>query len=794
MPQKPVPRAQARTATTATARLGTLMLSIACGLAACGGGGGGGGPGGSAAGATPAAQAAAIVTQPAPQTVASGAAATFTVGASGASLTYQWRRDGKDIAGATAASYTLNGVQPEDDGAVFTVEVKNGAGSVVSAGAALRIAVPQGLSLLAGRLGGPGSLDGHDGRLWNAYAVGVGPAGPMYVFDSTSFLGQPGALRTLDPATGALATVRQLPRGLAIGDIEFDAAGNRYDMLDQAIFKTTPDGVRTLLAGAEPEAGKLFTPTVPADGSGADARFGGLADMAVDAGGNLYVIDLGSRQVRKVDPAGKVVTLAGNGNPGAADGKGSGASFQRPEHLTVDRAGNVFVVDRGLNAAFPTKLRKVAPDGTVTTLALKPGDANAAGLGMQDYAGAIASDGAGNLYVTDNEHGCRIRRVAADGTLTDLAGGAVNGYADGKGAGARFCGTGTAFPTITTDKAGNLIVLDAANYAVRRVTPDGTVTTVGGRAPGMGSADGKGAAAAFAMTGLLDAGEISNTDYRTPGFTLVADAQGNAYVGELDDIRKVTPSGTVATLPAAKNAGYGARYYPGGLGWGGSALVIQNNMVYRVDADGNLQFVAGKAGAGRGAVDGTGADATFAEPFDPVVDGLGNIYVHDTRVGPDGGPQRIERKISPEGVVTTLPVLGFGERIMAWYADQEGKVWTAHDDGSVRMIGTDGKRSIVRAAPLDASWSRSTAVTRDAAGNVYLGELQFSTGDKASPPWFAVRKIAPDGQETVVAGTAGSTGVRLGSPGSLGRVQAMAPGPDGTLYLMSELALLKLKP
>jgi hypothetical protein len=134
-------------------------------LAACGGGGGGTHTAAPPATA-PTAQAPTIAAQPAAQSVSAGASATFTVTASGSDLAYEWQRDGKDIAGATSASYTLDKVQDTDTGARFTVVVKNAGGSVTSAAAVLTVlpAAARGLAFVAGTLGGAGNLDGVDGR------------------------------------------------------------------------------------------------------------------------------------------------------------------------------------------------------------------------------------------------------------------------------------------------------------------------------------------------------------------------------------------------------------------------------------------------------------------------------------------------------------------------------------------------------------------------------------------------------------------------------------------------------
>jgi hypothetical protein len=757
-------------------RIGAALLFIAFGLVACGGGGDGGANGAGASAAVPApapVTAPAIVTQPAPQSAAVGGAVTFAVGVTGSDLAYQWRRDGKDIAGATAAGYTLTDVQAADDGAVFTVTVKNGAGSVVSTGAALQVAVPKGLSLLAGRPGGPGNLDGQDGRFKHLVSVTAGPAGLLYVTDSATWDYGPGTLRTVDPATGIVATVRtytedsDFPRA-----IRFDAAGNRYEMTTSAIFKVTTAGVRTLLAGSEVR----FIDDAPyVDGTGAAARFGFMNDMAIDGAGNLYVADTGSGRIRKVDASGKVSTLAGGR---------AAATLQYPIKLAFDPAGNLLVVEA--SARLPIiQLRKVALDGTVTTPALKSADGAPLELASRGYDGALAIDKAGNIYLTDVMTGCRVRRIGADGTVVDIAGSAAaTGNAEGKGDAARFCSSvGRLLESMTVDSMGNLIVLDAANSTIRRVTPAGEVTTVAGRAPSVDNLDGKGAAAAFFVRQQEGLPYVAARTY-----SLAADSQGKLFVGGGDRIRTVTTGGDVATLAWAANAGQGARYYPGGLAYGGRAIVVSNNVISSLDASGTLRFIAGRPGSTT-SVDGTGAAATFVNPYDPIVDSQGNIYVHDVVSFTDSFIVTVrDRKITPEGVVTTLPS---DYLIVAWHADRDGNVWAARSNGSVVKMGPDGTRTTVRAAPADQRGG-PTAIARDAAGNLYLAELLVGASP-AALPWHGIRKIAPDGKETIIAGTDASLGVRLGAPGSLNTNDALATGLDGIVYVMSENAVLRLK-
>ena len=139
-----------------------------------------------------------------------------------------------------------------------------------------------------------------------------------------------------------------------------DGTGNVYvaDSENSTLRKVTPAGVVTTLAGTAGFPGS-------ADGTGAAARFGFPAGVAVDGSGNVYVADTGNSTVRKVTPAGVVSTLAGTaGSYGSADGTGAAARFNLPIGVAVDGSGNVYVAD-----TYNDTLRKVTPAGVVSTLA-----------------------------------------------------------------------------------------------------------------------------------------------------------------------------------------------------------------------------------------------------------------------------------------------------------------------------------------------------------------------------------------------------------------------------------------
>ena len=155
-----------------------------------------------------------------------------------------------------------------------------------------------------------------------------------------------------------------------------------------------------------------------ADGAGAAAAFHTPSALAIDGAGNLYVADTGNHAIRKVTPAGLVTTLAGNGQPGYSDGVGSAARFNGPVGVAVDKDGNVFVAD-----TYNDRIRQITPGGSVTTVAGDgvPGDMDGAALASRfDTPTALVVDGAGNLLVADTQNGA-IRKVTRAGVVSTLA-------------------------------------------------------------------------------------------------------------------------------------------------------------------------------------------------------------------------------------------------------------------------------------------------------------------------------------------------------------------------------------
>ena len=272
-------------------------------------------------------------------------------------------------------------------------------------------------------------------------------------------------------------------------DVAVDADGNLYITTNDyyKIYKITPDGTVTILLDT-------------ANDSDPGTPFG----IAVDTDGNVYAtID---HTIQKITPDGTVSLLAGSDTYGYADGKGASAQFYFPFSIDVDDSGNVYVADLLNNA-----IRKIAPDGVVSTLAGSGVDGDADGQGTNaQFSGpqGVAVDASGNVLVADSGNN-KIRKISPNGNVTTVAG-STAGYNDALGTDAQFL-----VPRgIAVRANGDIYVCDSSNFVVRRISPDGNVTTVAGSS--FGNLDGPGANAKFGYT-LGIALDASGAIYVTQG-------------------------------------------------------------------------------------------------------------------------------------------------------------------------------------------------------------------------------------------------------------------------------------
>jgi sugar lactone lactonase YvrE len=301
-------------------------------------------------------------------------------------------------------------------------------------------------------------------------------------------------------------------------------------------------------------AGRSQFPGYAGDGGPARrALFGGINGIAIDRRGNLYIADTAGWRIRKVDARGRITTFACNGRQGSTGDGGLARSARcRPVGIAVDAAGNVYFSDGDGN-----RVRKVTPAGRIAAFAGTGGPPGSSGDGGPATAAqlfsprGVAVDRSGNVYIADVENH-RVRKVSPDGVITTFAGTAGGFSGDGGPAtSARLAGPFD----VATDRAGSVYIADTGNSRVRTVVPNGTITTVAATAQPLALAVG---------------------------------TEGELYVASTLRVRRITAAGGIAVV-----AGNGR---PGFSGDGGPAARARMVGVVglAVDLRGNLYISDGE--------------------------------------------------------------------------------------------------------------------------------------------------------------------------------------------------------
>jgi len=311
-------------------------------------------------------------------------------------------------------------------------------------------------------------------------------------------------------------------------DLAIDNDGNLYlaGVINGSgiIRKVDKNGIITAIAGGN-GIGEY-------SGNGGPAVKAGIAaidGIAIDNTGNLYLSDAGYSCIRKIDPNGIITTVAGIGTPGyPINGPATSAELYLPAGLATDKSGDIYFADE-----FNYCIRKVNSSGIITTVAGSGpnrrgywGDGGPATAAELNFPHSVAVDSNGNLYIADTGNNC-IRKVDPNGIITTVAGNGTSGYSGdgGPATGAELndpCG-------ITMDTAGNLYIADTGNNCIRKVDPHGIITTIAGNGTPGYTGDG-GLATSAELNGPAD---------------LALDSTGNLYVADAgnDCIRKIAEVG-----------------------------------------------------------------------------------------------------------------------------------------------------------------------------------------------------------------------------------------------------------
>jgi hypothetical protein len=330
-----------------------------------------------------------------------------------------------------------------------------------------------------------------------------------------------------------------------------------------------------------------------ANGTGTMSTFDAPFGVCYDSIGNLYISESVGNRIRKITPKGDVSTFAGSGTRGSADGTGRLATFSNPMHLCSDLAGNIYVAETGNN-----KIRKITPDGVVTTFA---GTGAAGGTNgpaatarfFQPYG--ICIDSTGIIYVVENG-GCRVRKIDTTGNVTTLAGSGAIAVADGTGTDASFM-----YPAgICADTVGNLYVTDAAGNRIRKITPAGVVTT------------------------FID-GATSFPRQIPSGICM--DAIGNIYMATAQIMYKITPDANVTRFAGTGTtlfSGDGPAISGGFNSIGQICMDPIGNIICAVTAHQIIRKITINPSRGGGFVPGNFVSSGSSAPFSPATQVLSN--------------------------------------------------------------------------------------------------------------------------------------------------------------------------
>ncbi len=564
--------------------------------------------------------------------------------------------------------------------------------------------------------GGPATA----AKLGLVSAVAIGPAGDVYIADSSNNrvrkVSTSGIITTIagsgtwgfsgdgGPATAASLELSGSEAGeLTVGtptSLAVDSTGVIYisDTYSHRVRKVDASGTITTLAG---------------NGTGAFAGDGGPAvaaslrtpaGLTLDSSGGLLICDSDNFRVRRVVLAtGAIMTIAGS-TPGESGdgGPAVAAQFVWPAGIAQNAAGDVFVSDQATD-----KVRRIAATTTIVStyagLGVRfSGDGGVGTAALVLGPAAMAIDSSGAVTIAEYE-GNRIRRLAADGRISTIAGNGLNSYSgdNGPAVSALLSNPGG----VALDSAGSVYFADISNNRIRRIAAgSGIITTIAGTTTRGFSGDG-GPATAAAIN-------LSSPDpkaYLWAGFPsgVVVDTNGDVYFADTFNyrIRKIAGSTQIITTIAGTGA-------PGWTGDGGPAAAAQFDAPTGLALDRNQLYVADTYNHRIRRIDLlTGTITTYA--------GSGGIGSSTCNTGGDGGPATSAGLCRPRGVAVDAAGSVF-------IADTSDLCIRKITSGTITTIagrctsGTgftgDGGRAT------SASLSNPYGVAVDRKGNVYIAD------------------------------------------------------------------------
>lgn len=503
------------------------------------------------------------------------------------------------------------------------------------------------------------------------------------------------------------------------------------------------------------------------------------ADVAIDAVGNVYIADWLNNRIRKVTSDGVIKTVAGTGIYGYAGdgGPATSAKLRSPLGIAVDAAGNLYIAD-----TYNHRVRKVTPNGMITTIA---------GTGIEGFAGdgglatsarlwspvdvAIHADG--SIYIADGANN-RVRKISLDGIITTVAGTGPSGISTGYSAGDGGPATAAqlSVSAIAIDAAGNLLIADDEGGRIRRVSPDGIITTVAG---GGSLAAGDGVPAVVA--GLKDPTGVA------------VDSVGNIYIADQDDnrIRKVSSDGVITTVAGTGDWGYYGDGGPAAAAWleypgqvaldvEGRVYIAENYRVRRVDgdrlsiktrADGTI-LVPSPDGAWLYTFGMTGRHLRTA---DPVTDATIYTFGYD-------GLNRLISIADAYGKVTAIERDPSGSATAIVAPDGQRTTLTTNEMGHLATIGgPDGRNWSMAYTPdglltrFESPKGHATTYAYDGSGRLLRDEAPNGGG------WQISRAELQDGYRTDMVDGEGRVSRFATERDAIGRRIYHDQAPDGTV-------------
>jgi sugar lactone lactonase YvrE len=411
--------------------------------------------------------------------------------------------------------------------------------------------------------------------------------------------------------------------------------------------------------------------------------------MAVDATGAVLVADAIADRVWKVS-AGGVLSVASGYGFGEYECPSSGYPDRNPlicpMGVAVDSSGNVYVADTG-----HSRIARISTQGDVTNVVGDDmfgnywGDGGKAADSAVYYPLGVVADNAGNLYVADSSNS-RVRKVAPDGSITTVAGNGVSGYS-GDG-GPAISAQLKAPAGLALDASGNLYIADHSDNRIRKVSTGGTITTVAGRGE--------------AGPPLGDGGQATAASLAAP-MGVAVDKSGNVYIADtgFNLIRKVSPSGVITTIAGSNYFQSGPNQVdsPTSLAFdtAGDLYIASFNTIRKFSTDGTLSTIAGSAAFGFAPPSGDGGPATSAAlqgPFGVALDAAGNLYISGGSLSGYPLGSGYLREVTTDGIIHTIA-----------------------GNGGTGYSGDGGPAT-------GASFSASTAgIAVDAGGTVYVTDV-----------------------------------------------------------------------